>query len=492
MVTINILKKYKYHIFISFNVIWIWSLLSPNVYYLDDIYRSAGGYYHWSGDYRPFADYLYYFLGLGYRFSDLSPFPQILSLLFIYTVYLLFVSRFSKEKNNLTYYIIFLPIIFNPFMLSNLYFKFDSLFMMLSILLSVISIYFVEQKFYIKAVVFLYISAGLYQPSLIAYVCASLFYIFRLLESNAVNKSNKEIFKIWLVKSLKYFFILSVAIVFYYSTVIRFSNDVNFYSLGHTKYSILNTESNIISALSEVGVIFESDAGFLFFAIMLVVFIISFFYFFKKMSFYGIFIFLVINLIFLLSLIGINIFLENPKIEYRVMISFGFYVSFLLLSSSMILVANYKYFFYFLSLCILYYFFSIALNVSNAQKIKNSYELPLLHNLSDDLYELGVNDSYSYLSSGSINIASLNQIYYKYPIVKKTVKNDFFYIRKIQNYFPYPLNGLKRFNNLEENNKYFFSIVKNYKKVKDKRMYNIYMSDRVVLVFFKERPDSEP
>ena len=172
------------------------------------------------------------------------------------------------------------------------------------------------------------------------------------------------------------------------------------------------------------------------------------------MSFYGIFIFLVINFIFLLSLIGINIFCENPKIEYRVMISFGFYVSFLLLSSSIILVANYKYFFYFLSLCILYYFFSIALNVSNAQKIKNFYEFT--HNLSDDLYELGVNDSYSYLSSGSINITSLNQIYYKYPIVKKTVKNDFFYIRKIQNYFPYPLNGLKRFNNIEENNKYFF------------------------------------
>ena len=73
-------------------------------------------------------------------------------------------------------------------MLSNLYFKFDSLFMMLSILLSVIAIYFVEQKFYIKAVVFLYISAGLYQPSLIAYVCASLFYIFRLLESNEAQK----------------------------------------------------------------------------------------------------------------------------------------------------------------------------------------------------------------------------------------------------------------------------------------------------------------
>ena len=76
-----------------------------------------------------------------------------------------------------------------------------------------------------------------------------------------------------------FFLFLSLAIVFYYSTVIRFSNDVNFYSLGHTKYSILNTESNIISTLSEVGVIFESDAGFLFFAIMLVVFIISFFYF---------------------------------------------------------------------------------------------------------------------------------------------------------------------------------------------------------------------
>ena len=65
--------------------------------------------------------------------------------------------------------------------------------MMLSILLSVISIFFVDKKSYFKAAFLLYISSGLYQPSLVAYVCTSLFFIFKLIEDNKDNKDDEYI-----------------------------------------------------------------------------------------------------------------------------------------------------------------------------------------------------------------------------------------------------------------------------------------------------------
>ncbi|WP_264754270.1 hypothetical protein, partial [Acinetobacter sp. YK3] len=109
MEALNLIKKYKYHLFIAFNLLWIWALLSPNIYYFDDGYRAAGGFYNWGGDFRPFADWLYYILGMGSRFTDLTPLPQILALFFIYTVYFFYIKNFSNGEINFLYLFVFIP-----------------------------------------------------------------------------------------------------------------------------------------------------------------------------------------------------------------------------------------------------------------------------------------------------------------------------------------------------------------------------------------------
>src|SRR5690606_27675010 len=134
-----IVNKYKYHILIFLNLLWVWALISSNTYYFDDNYRAAGGYYNWGGDYRPFADIFYYILGLGRRYTDLSPLPQILAFTFLYYMGYRLFRIFSDKEHQFIYIISVLTLLFSPFLLSNLYFKLDSVFMILALLLSVLA-----------------------------------------------------------------------------------------------------------------------------------------------------------------------------------------------------------------------------------------------------------------------------------------------------------------------------------------------------------------
>ena len=262
MEVLDLIKKYKYHIFIAFNLLWVWALLSPNIYYFDDNYRAAGGYYNWGGDFRPFADWLYYILGLGRRFTDLTPLPQIFALVFLYYTYYSYVKKYSDEKINITILLTFLPIVWSPFLLSNLYFRYDSIFMMLAVLLSVLAIFDVDNKKYFRAIILIFIACGFYQPAIVAYICTALFLVYNI-RDNEKNKMLKLLFK----QSFIYFIVFVAGIALYYLTIMKFTTEFNFYSATHSQMSIKNLIPNIINATNEVGVLFQGDTGFIFFAI---------------------------------------------------------------------------------------------------------------------------------------------------------------------------------------------------------------------------------
>lgn len=479
MEVLDNIKKYRYHIFLLINILWVWLLLSPNIYYFDDNYRAAGGYYNWGGDFRPFADWLYYILGMGVSFTDLTPLPQIFALFFLYTIYFLYLKNYAYNKITILNLLVFIPIVWSPFLLSNLYFRYDSIFMLLAMLLSVLAIFDVNNKKYFRATLFLFIACGLYQPAIVAYVCTALFLVY-----NIKNDDKNKMFKLWFKQSLIYFFVFLAGILVYYFTVMRFTTDYNFYSATHSQMSIQNLIPNIIKVIQEVGVIFKGDTGSIFFAIFSYLILINLIFLVKKFSYLGVIIFFTIQLGFILSGAGVNLLLDVPRLEYRTFIFYGFYVSYLLLSALYIInIEKYKNYNNAVLFFVSFYFLSIALSISSAQKIKKSFEDYLIISIVENLYNFNYNKNQNIIFYGEYTPYIVHQIFNKYPIARGVVSETISHTYKLQNYFPYQLPS-RRFRTNSEKFKYFETNKINYNVVEEKRFYTIYRNKDEVIFYF--------
>ena len=101
--------------------------------------------------------------------------------------------------------------------------------------------------------------------------------------------------------------------------------------------SIENSIPNIIQAINEIGILFSGDTGFIFLAIFSYLVLMNLIYFINRFSYIGIVIFFIIQIAFMFSAAGVNLFLETPRFEYRTFIFYGFYISYLLLSAAYLL-----------------------------------------------------------------------------------------------------------------------------------------------------------
>lgn len=480
------IKQYKYHIFIAANLLWIWALLSPNIYYFDDSYRASGGFYNWGGDFRPFADWLYYILGLGQRFTDITPLPQIFALFFIYTTYNLFIRNFNYNEQAFSNLLIFFPIVWSPFLLSNLYFRYDSIFMMLAILLSVVSVFYVDKKKYIFAAIFLFIACGLYQPAIVAYMCTVFFTIY-----NIRNESKNKIFIIWIKQSLIYSCIFLIVIIFYYFTIMKHTNFYNSYSATHTQMSVSNLIPNVVQSIRVLYSIFQGDTGILYLFVILYLILINLIYFIKKSSYWGVILFILTHLGFILSATGVNLLLDVPRFEYRTFIFYGFYVSFLLLSFfNFFKDSKYEKYILIIPYFIAYYFLSIALNVSNAQKIQSSFEDLLVFDISNSISSKNIDINKVFLFVGNSHPSNIDVLSDKYPIIEKTVTHQVHFSFKIKKYFPV---GMKifTFNDLDKENK-FLNIKKNdLILIESKKFFKIYeVSNENKIIIYLNKVES--
>lgn len=483
MEVLFLIKKYKYHLFIAINILWVWALLSPNIYYFDDNYRAAGGYYNWGGDFRPFADWLYYIIGLGRRFTDLTPLPQLFALVFLYYIYFLYIKKFNDGKITVPILLVFIPIVWSPFLLSNLYFRYDSIFMLLAVLLAVLAVFDVDNKKYFRAIILLFITLGFYQPAIVAYVCTALFYVYTIKEDD-INK----IFKQWFKKSIVYFLVFLAGLLFYYFTIMNFTTDYNFYSATHSSMSLQNLIPNVVQAIKEINVIFQGDTGLIFFSLFVYLLLMNLIFLIKKLSYLGVIVFIAIHITFAISAASVNLLLDVPRFEYRTFIFFGFYISFLLLSCFYVLdKINYKKYNFSILFFIGLYFSSIALNVSNAQKYKNNFDNALILDIVNVLYDSGKFDKdKTIVFYGETIPYTVQQLVYKYPIIGGIATNASYYTYKIQNYYPYQMKYIK-FRFQYDKIKYI-NYMKNkddFLTLKDARFYTIYNSSKEVFIEFK-------
>lgn len=176
-------------ILIALCLLYIAPNLVSGFYYNDDMFRSVIGYYGWSGDGRPLADLIYKGLSLGPVLPDFFPIPLIMAIL-VYG----FISLHVIEKTfNIRGYIgvaVGLSIICNPFFSSNLSYRYDSFFMVLSVCAAISPFLKIKNKIasIVLSVIFLNVSLSMYQASVSLYIIFSAIELLMLLNSNASFK----------------------------------------------------------------------------------------------------------------------------------------------------------------------------------------------------------------------------------------------------------------------------------------------------------------
>lgn len=189
--TINDLLENRKSLYftIALSILYVLPLLIANVYYQDDHARAM--YAHgWSHDGRFINNWINKLITLSnFKFS-LYPVTLILSALLLgvsgYVLCGLWKVEYTK---NLKWSSLLLLI--SPFYLANLPYRYDALFMSLSIFVLIIPYaYFYKKKhFLLISILCFYLSLGMYEPSVSIYLMVGVVFIYQFLEKNDFRKA---------------------------------------------------------------------------------------------------------------------------------------------------------------------------------------------------------------------------------------------------------------------------------------------------------------
>ncbi len=123
------------------------ALIRANFYYIDDFGRAAEGFREWEHFSRYISNLLSPVLHGGYYLTDVSPLTQVIAVLLLALSGTIVLSVFSEKKKITVWQVIAgLPLGLSPYFLECLSYKYDSPYMALSVLASVVPFVFVESR----------------------------------------------------------------------------------------------------------------------------------------------------------------------------------------------------------------------------------------------------------------------------------------------------------------------------------------------------------
>ena len=179
--------KLTFLILFLINIFALSALLRANIHYNDDIVRIANGFPAWENFSRYLSSILSTLLNTNSYLMDISPFTQILAALLISMAELIVLVIFvDNNKFTIWNIIAVLPLGISPYFLECFSYKFDSPFMALSVLSSLIPLLFINtrNKIYISMIfIGTLISCLTYQVSLgIFPMCIAFLVYFNFLK----------------------------------------------------------------------------------------------------------------------------------------------------------------------------------------------------------------------------------------------------------------------------------------------------------------------
>lgn len=127
------------------HIIAVSAVIRADYYYIDDLGRAAQGYRGWDNFSRHLSNMLAPFVHGGSYLTDISPLPQLLALFVISLSGTILLYLFSDGKKIAPWKIIaVLPLGLSPYFLECLSYKYDSPYMAISVLASILPFLFME------------------------------------------------------------------------------------------------------------------------------------------------------------------------------------------------------------------------------------------------------------------------------------------------------------------------------------------------------------
>lgn len=168
-------------------LLYVFPIILAGQYYVDDMSRviNGGG---WDHDGRFVATYLMQVLSFGSVIFSSFPYSTMISAVLLafagYSLSFIFGIEEGKKIK-----ISSLILITSPFMLENLYYRYDSIIMALAVLLAILPFYFISKtrSFLIISSICLYLSFGLFQTAVMVYFAMMLLYILVCSTKNELN-----------------------------------------------------------------------------------------------------------------------------------------------------------------------------------------------------------------------------------------------------------------------------------------------------------------
>ncbi|MEG6214651.1 glucosyltransferase domain-containing protein [Enterobacter quasihormaechei] len=187
----NLTIKDIYLLYFIMGMVFTMPILMANVYYVDDLMRASTGILGWVTLGRPLTDISFQSLSASSQAVDIFPLGLILSVTVLSASSTVLIVT-SGMKKTLMNALIFALIWFNPMMLQNLSYRFDSLSMSLSMLLCVFASHLIFKKnnfLMLFSSLVLIGSLSLYQPSIFMFLsCFTLIWLCKTSNQDLVLK----------------------------------------------------------------------------------------------------------------------------------------------------------------------------------------------------------------------------------------------------------------------------------------------------------------
>ncbi|STB58504.1 glucosyltransferase domain-containing protein [Citrobacter braakii] len=302
-------------------LLFIYPLIQAGIYYRDDLDRSITGYYGWRGLGRPFADILTrFFSASGHYNLDLFPYTMLASCIFL-GASALALSKHLIKSDIPNANIVAALLIFNPFILQNIAYRYDSLGMSIAFFLAVVAYTYKNKNLTIEVATKLIagvLSLTLYQP------CANIF--IGLLAIDVIIIATKKDVKV--KESIIFLFKKTILFVSFFLIYMFFFSPKNNSraELIHLDQGGLEHLAKTLIALKEMVLSYLYHPVYIYFAIPILIscvfMLIAYRTNIKQIAsfiLYG----AVSFLIFIISLMGPTLLLQDAPVLPRTLVSFS-------------------------------------------------------------------------------------------------------------------------------------------------------------------------
>lgn len=402
-------KVMKWMTFAS--IIYVLPLMICNVYFNDDVARSIRGYYAWENNGRPLATVIMKFVTGGHSISivDGSPFYLILGLVILAYTCTLFARKHLSTFSWISKSMVMMFVVICPFLLENLSFKYDVLFMLLSLSIAYFLYAFDEQFSRIGRLIisslFICVIFCFYQGSICAYIILA---VFECIEGLLHNDQVKTV----ITRVIERIASLGIGAILY-ELIITYIVHLDAYSRDHSGLVSLNVQglqhymNNIIGYKHLIeSIIPYFKVTLIILLIACIVSIISVMYkkiwAEQKVTIIRKFVNTLGILLCVLLMIPVGLLpvtaLKYPVFCPRTLI--GLTAVSMMIGMALAYLAKKKRVIHILTVCILIFAFTFSASYANTLKAQKDYEEEIAQNVAYDLSKISVKQPFNRLAVG--------------------------------------------------------------------------------------------